>query len=62
MRTLYYQIPLITIFIGKVMTSFLRFRGSRPGHFKALRTGEASPLPVPLDFARGQGVPHFVTP
>ena len=44
------------------MTSFLRFQGSRPGHFKALRTGEASPLPVPLDFARGQGVPHFVTP
>jgi hypothetical protein len=51
------------------MTSFLQFQGSRPGHFKALRTGEASPLPVPLDFrpaghafARGQGVPHFVTP
>jgi hypothetical protein len=37
---------------------FLRFRASRPGHFNALRTGDASPLPVPLDFARGQGVPH----
>ncbi len=31
-------------------------------HFKELRTGEAYPLPVPLAFARGQGVPHSVTP
>jgi hypothetical protein len=51
------------------MMSFLRFRGSQPGHFKVLRTplwsgtgARASPLPVPLAFARGQGVPHFVTP
>ncbi len=54
--------PSLTVSIEKVMTSFPRFQGSRPGHFKALRAGDASPLPVPLDFARGQGVPHFVTP
>ena len=53
MRTFYIKIPLIAISMDKVMTSFLRFRVSRPGHFKELRTGEASPLPIPLDFARG---------
>jgi len=53
----------------RVMMSFLQYRGSQPGHFKALRTGDASPSTVPLDFgpaghafARGQGVPHSVTP
>ncbi len=43
---------------GRVLRSFLRFRVSRPGHFKELRVCDAYPLPVPLDFARGQGVPH----
>jgi len=62
MRTFSLNIPFITLSMPKVMTSFLRFRVSRPGHFKELRAGEASPLPVPLDFARGQGVPHPVTP
>ena len=28
--------------IGWIMTSFLGFRGSRPGHFKTLGTGESS--------------------
>jgi hypothetical protein len=41
--------------------------GRVPG-FKGLRMcdahpgGQAYPLPVPLAFARGQGVPHAVTP
>ena len=53
---------------GLVMMSFLRFQVFRPGHFKRLRMcdarlgGHAYPLPVPLAFARGQGVPHSVTP
>ena len=55
---------------------FFRSKVSRPAHFKELRTGEArllrltardsagtaSPLAVPLAFARGHRVPHSVTP
>jgi hypothetical protein len=46
-----------------VMKSFLRFRASRPGHFKQLRTGDASPLRCSsrLFEAGSQGVPHSVT-
>jgi hypothetical protein len=54
---------------------FFRSKGSRPAHFKELRTGDArplrltardsagtaSPLAVPLAFARGHRVPHSVT-
>jgi len=53
---------------------FLRSKGSRPAHFKELRTGDArplrlsarepagtaSPLAVPLACARGHRVPHSV--
>jgi hypothetical protein len=42
------------------MTSFLRFQGSRPGHFKELRTGEASPLRCsPSPSGREPGGPPF---
>ena len=55
---------------------FFRSKGFRPAHFKELRTGDArplrltardsagtaSPLAVPLAFARGHRVPHSVTP
>ena len=58
MRTFSLKMAFINIPMEKVMTSFLRFRVSRPGHFKELRMWDAYPLPVPLDFARGQGVPH----
>ena len=58
------------------MVPFLSYRGSRPAHFKELRTGDArplrltacdsagtaSPLAVPLAFARSHRVPHSVTP
>jgi hypothetical protein len=39
--------PLISDFAGRFRRPFLRFRVSRPGDFKQLRTGDASPLPVP---------------
>jgi len=56
------------------MVPFLSYRGSRPAHFKELRTGDArplrltardsagtaSPLAVPLAVARGHRVPHSV--
>jgi hypothetical protein len=41
------------------MTSFLRFQGSRPGHFKELRTGEASPLRCSPRIRSGPGGPPF---
>ena len=53
-RCCLFLVQYVVMFMG----SFLRFRASRPGHFKELWPGEASPLPVPLDFARGQGVPQ----
>jgi predicted aminopeptidase len=45
---------------GRVLRSFLRFRVSRPGHFKELRLCDAYPLPVlPASKEAGsQGVPH----
>ncbi len=45
---------------GRVLRSFLRFRVSRPGHFKELRVCDAYPLPVlPASKEAGsQGVPH----
>ena len=43
----------------RAMKSFPRFRVSRTGHFKKLRTGDASPLPVPLASGSGPGGPPF---
>jgi len=38
------------------------FQVSRPGHFKGLRTGDASHLPVPLAFGSGPGGPPSRNP
>jgi len=59
MRTFQLKILFITISLEKVVTSFLRFRVSQPGHFKELRTGEASPSLFPSTSLGARGSSGF---
>ena len=55
----YTPIERRNIIVNRAWDSFLLFQGSRPAHFKVLRTGDASPLhcsPLLRSGARGSPI------